>query len=210
MKKLILTSFAFTGLTLIAWMLGATSCFRTSYNAVIDRVQAFAITSVTDSVNLTNPSREVAEGDVVLLNDFGIGCKVDMHVFLTGNTPSFGNQALAFKPGPAQYTFVEQIRSIRVFTLEDYNQNFPAGADITSACRFMLNSLYNTVWMDGDAFNDTLPSLMAERQEFSSYIIYSKLKEAPSAPDQLKQFVTEIETKDGVLFRDTTTRFYIH
>lgn len=210
MKKLFLTSFAFTGLTLTAWMLGATSCFRTTYNALIDRLDVRAIGHFTDSLYPVILPKELANGDTVLLNDFGMGSQIQMHVFLTSNKPSFGNQVLAFKPAPPQYTLVERIRSIRVITLEDYNQNFPAGADMTSACRFLLNNLYDPVWLDAPVFNDTLPALMAERQDYSSVIIYSKLKEAPADPDQLKQFVTEIETEDGVLFRDTTIRFYIH
>ncbi|MNY01632.1 hypothetical protein D3C86_1341730 [compost metagenome] len=208
MKKLILTSFAFTGLTLTAWIIGATSCARNTYNVLIKNLNSYPVRYVEDNVSGFSTREVIQESDTISYHQLGINTQIETHKFLTGiNQFHLGNQALAFKPGPPRYNFLEQIRSFHIYTLNDYNAGYRAGDEISAICDFMDQDSRN--WLDAAAYNTVLQS-MNIAQEYFVPAVFCRVKQGPAVPGTQQQFITELTTTEGVIFRDTTYTFRIY
>lgn len=129
---------------------------------------------------------------------------------ITLNRPALtGNSAWAFQPGPQEYKPAEKISSIKIITLNPYNSNYPAGADITQACRFIVTRSFNN--NNDSLLASAIENLNAGYSDNGSEVppslrIFLREQPASLAP---QQFAVELKTEVNAYIRDTTISFYL-
>lgn len=136
----------------------------------------------------------------------------------------FFNKAYASYKRSSPVIHLEDIRNIRIITLNDYNAQFPAGSDISDSCRYYVS--YSS---EGDSNNYVSPGLSSMTKNgviqamnnagdeyyapynSDSYIakrVSFSIKQPPAAAGT-QRFAISFETSTPSIFGDTTYPFII-
>lgn len=211
MKKILLTSFAFTGITLLVWLFGATSCFRNTYNVLYERIDSRLYRYEEDTYhNLIREDTGLAAYATVPREHLLLSGHLFMHLFLTQahtGWNNLGTRAWAYKPGPAVYHHQERIKEVRIITLHDYNQSYPAGSDMAPICSFYAPD-NSGQWVDRAGLYEKINTIQEQRMELLNFID-ARLMESPQNAANEQQFVIQVYTDKGEMLSDTTLPVFI-
>ncbi|MFT4061648.1 MAG: hypothetical protein QM642_04740 [Edaphocola sp.] len=146
--------------------------------------------------------------DTVTYDSLNVVVTLPIEVVAANNvlpTKGLGNTAMAFQPGPPEYINVEAVADIKIWSVNGYNAQMPAGVDLANSLAY---SAY--YWSADDA---------ATKQSLIEKLNATNYGSAPAgfvfkpaeAPDEEKnqQFVVELYMQGGTVIRDTTTIFYL-
>lgn len=134
---------------------------------------------------------------------FIIRQQLDYEILTAANFSFSGNKLYAYTTPDPDYTPVEKLTDIKVYTVNNYNANYPAGTEITAICRFYtLNNDYDNPGGDSsvtwvlEKLNDTFTDASFN----GSHAIDVSLAEPPSGTRE-QQFRFEIRTEHKELMR---------
>jgi hypothetical protein len=202
MKKSFAFVTFFIGGSLLLFFLSLIGCGRRDKTFLFKDIYTQIIQSQANGFEVP-----LLEGDTVHYSGVFVSSSFDL-MMLSSAKPFFqGNRIYAFQPGGGHSKPVEKISDIRITTLYRYNSNYPAGADITAACRFKI------IGTSADA-KDSSVSVAVENLNagFSDKGFQPTMQVYfTEKPDFLsaQQFAITLKTEVDAIIRDTTIHFYL-
>jgi hypothetical protein len=116
--------------------------------------------------------------------------------------------ATAFKCAPPRIKIADAINTIKIFTINDYNNSFLAGAEITSICVAKFNnSLENNVPLNSVV--DSIQVRLNQNFEYSIPLFYTKLLQQPSNLLDTMQLKYMYILASGKVIVDSSAKFII-
>lgn len=204
MKKFFALFTSFLGGSLLLFFLSLIGCDKKDRPFLFKDIRTDIIQY--QSNGLESP---LSKGDTANYSNFFLASAFDIKLLSSAKLIFQGSKTYAFQPGDRHYKPVEKISNISITTLNNYNSNYPAGTDITAACRFRITGTYV------DA-KDSSASVAIEHLNAGFSDIDSDLQSAMQIylnerPGQLspQQFAIELRTEVNATIRDTTIHFYL-
>ncbi|RQO31342.1 hypothetical protein DBR32_05095 [Taibaiella sp. KBW10] len=210
MKKLSLTLLSFTGLTFLVWLCSLASCRQQSYNVILKDIKLNTYRLLppasTDQDTVLLP-----QGVSVMIDSFMLRFETSTYTYLVKSAPmpALGNTAYALTIAPDNYNHIDKITDVKIFTLNNYNSSYPAGADITAICNFHYYNLRTL--SDPITLSALLENVYGDNRidPVSSFQFGIAIRQNPDLDNAVHQFRAEIRTDKGGIFIDTTTSFRI-
>jgi hypothetical protein len=199
MKKLIALTTFYAGGSFLLFLLTLLGCSKKDYSILFKDIRTAIVIPGNNGIDSV-----IVENDTCAYPEFFIEGHFDVTQIASGTPMLPVNAAYAFQPAEPSYTPIEKISSIKITTLNSYNNHYPAGSDITGACSFIYSGY-------SEAKDSTAASLIRNLNQMYSGVppmmrIY--LREAPVSLSAQK-FAVTLTTEVDVLIRDTTIVFYL-
>jgi|GEM_PF-3974731 hypothetical protein len=164
--------------------------------------------------NIYSEGLFVQEDSTVDRSKFTVGCN---YIFtnLTAHNWSFVNKAFAMSPADPSFKSLEKVTDIRIYTVQQYNNHYIAGSDISDSCLF---NLYNQGYYESyqqDRGHLRKAEILKKMQEASDDFTQQAVMGFGATPQTLpdagsrQQLVIEVRTNKGTMVRDTSITFKI-
>jgi hypothetical protein len=202
-KSLALVTF-FIGGSLLLFFLSLIGCGKRDQSFLFKDIKTQIIKNQADGFETSLP-----EGDTALYSNVFISSSFDLMMLSSAKSFFQGNKTYAFQPGDRYYKPAEKISDISITTLYRYNSNYPAGADITDACRFnIIGTLSDPKDSSASVAVESLNAGFSDIGSGIQPIIRIYLSEKPDMLST-QQFAITLKTEVDATIRDTTIHFYL-
>jgi len=204
MKKAFALFYFLLGGSLIVFVLSLLGCDAKDYKFIYKMGKAACFRQ-----DVYSGMVEIA--DVAAFDSLFVIEQFDNQILTSDNLHLRSNALYAYEPGDPNYIPVEKLTDIKIYTVNDYNAQYPAGSDITAICKFLINNLLYTGYPPNDSSRAWALSQLNNTQVYNTAQreLGFILTESPTTSG-LQRFAFEIRTEINELLRDTSKAIVIH
>lgn len=213
MKKLVSVVIFFIGGSVLIAIIGLIGCGKTQYHTIYKDIALHFVKSYIDSNNYHIITDTLQHNDTVIFDTLIGSFTLESNVLACKDNLHFGNNAYAMEIDPASYHSLQEITSLKIYCLNNYNQQFHSGDDIADSILYYSNYSNDiSVYLQQAYSKDSIISFLNDPQSGQYYIANKYIEFVFTSPPSLlslQQFVIELKTEDGIIMRDTSAAIFI-
>lgn len=208
MKRLIAFFICFIGGSLLLLVLSLMGCNRSDHYFIYSNMTAEVMHRYLADSNVVVA---LVDGDTAVSGRFYVNVALDITEVDKVTASRFlpGSTLYALQlPELGYYNLEGKISDIKVITLYDYNEDYPAGSDLSDACYFSsTQSMNDSAFIDKAALINE--SHLPMENGWSSYFSLFNVYTPEASIGSRQQLAIEVRMEQNTVIRDTTVTFLL-